>query len=80
MIEHLPSLIGAGISVFKIEGRMKSSYYVATVVKAYRHLIDSYLSKPNEYFCDEKWLGEIKKVSHRYFTTGFYFAKPGGQE
>jgi len=80
MIEHLPSLIEAGISVFKIEGRMKSSYYVATVVKAYRQLIDSYFSKPKEYFCDKKWLGEIKKVSHRYFTTGFYFAKPGGEE
>lgn len=80
MIEHLPSLIEAGISAFKIEGRMKSSYYVATVVKAYRHLIDSYFSKPKEYFYDEKWLDEIKKVSHRYFTTGFYFAKPGGKE
>ena len=80
MIEHLPSLIEAGISVFKIEGRMKSSYYVATVVKAYRHLIDSYFLKPKECFCDEKWLDEIKKVSHRYFTTGFYFAKPGGEE
>jgi len=80
MIEHLPLLIEAGISVFKIEGRMKSSYYVATVVKAYRHLIDSYFSKPKEYFGAEKWLDEIKKVSHRYFTTGFYFAKPGGEE
>jgi len=80
MIEHLPSLIEAGIFAFKIEGRMKSSYYVATVVKAYRHLIDSYLLKPDEYFCDEKWLDEIKKVSHRYFTTGFYFAKPSGKE
>jgi len=80
MIEHLPSLIEAGISAFKIEGRMKSSYYVATVVKAYRQLIDSYFSKPKEYFCDEKWLDEIKKVSHRYFTTGFYLAKPGGEE
>jgi len=80
MIEHLPSLIEAGISVFKIEGRMKSSYYVATVVKAYRHLIDSYFSKQKEYFDAEKWLDEIKKVSHRYFTTGFYFAKPGGEE
>ena len=80
MIEHIPSLIEAGISVFKIEGRMKSSYYVATVVKAYRHLIDSYFSKPKEYFGAEKWLDEIKKVSYRYFTTGFYFAKPGGKE
>jgi len=80
MIGHIPSLIESGISVFKIEGRMKSSYYIATVVKAYRQLIDSYLLKPNEYFCDEKWLDEIKKVSHRYFTTGFYFTKPGGEE
>ncbi|HZK12285.1 MAG TPA: peptidase U32 family protein, partial [Atribacterota bacterium] len=80
MIEHLPSLIKAGISAFKIEGRMKSSYYVATVVKAYRDLIDSYLLKPDEYFYDEKWLDEIKKVSYRYFTTGFYFTKPGGEE
>ena len=78
MIEHLPLLIKAGISAFKIEGRMKSSYYVATVVKAYRDLIDSYLLKPDESFYNEKWLDEIKKVSHRYFTTGFYFAKPGG--
>ena len=69
MIEHIPSLIEAGISVFKIEGRMKSSYYVATVVKAYRHLIDSYFSKPKEYFGAEKWLDEIKKVSYRYFTS-----------
>ncbi|HER25203.1 MAG TPA: U32 family peptidase [Candidatus Atribacteria bacterium] len=80
MIEHIPSLIKAGISAFKIEGRMKSSFYVATVVKAYRQLIDSYLSKPSEFSYDEKWSDEIKKVSHRYFTTGFYFSKPGGEE
>ncbi|MEA2103356.1 MAG: U32 family peptidase C-terminal domain-containing protein, partial [Candidatus Cloacimonadota bacterium] len=80
LIEHMPSLIEAGISAFKIEGRMKSSYYVATVVKAYRHLIDSYLTNPNEYYFDKKWLDEIKKVSNRNFTTGFYFAKPGGKE
>lgn len=80
LIEHLPSLIEAGISAFKIEGRMKSLYYVATVVKAYRHLIDSYLSKPEEYFFDEKWLDEVNKVSHRNFTSGFYFAKPEGEE
>ena len=80
MIEYLPLLIEAGISALKIEGRMKSSYYVATVAKAYRHLIDSYFSEPKEDFGAEKWLDEIKKVSHRYFTTGFFFAKPGGDE
>ena len=80
MIEYLPLLIEAGISALKIEGRMKSSYYVATVAKAYRHLIDSYFSEPKEDFGAEKWLDEIKKVSHRYFTTGFFFAKPGSKE
>ena len=80
MIEHIPSLIEAGISAFKIEGRMKSAYYVANVVKAYRHAIDSYLSNPDEYFFDEKWLSEVKKASHRCFTNGFYFAKPSGEE
>ena len=78
MIEHLPLLIDAGISAFKIEGRMKGSHYVATVVKAYRNLIDQYLLKPNEYSYDKKWFDEIKKVSHRHFTTGFYFGKPDG--
>ena len=73
MIEHLPLLIDAGVSAFKIEGRMKGSHYVATVVKTYRHLIDQYLLEPDKYIFDEKCLDEIKKVSHRDFTTGFYF-------
>lgn len=80
MIEHIPSLIEAGISALKIEGRMKSAYYVANVVKAYRHVIDSYLSNPDEYCFNEKWLSEVKKASHRRFTNGFYFAKPSGEE
>ena len=80
MIEHLPSLIEAGISVFKIEGRMKSAYYVANVVKAYRHAIDNYLSNPEGYSFDKKWLEEVKKASHRTFTNGFYFNKPSGDE
>jgi len=80
MIEHIPSLIDAGISAFKIEGRMKSAYYVANIVKAYRHVIDNYLSNPEGYRFDEKWLNEIKKTSNRCFTHGFYFNHPDGDE
>ncbi|EOD00122.1 peptidase U32 family protein [Caldisalinibacter kiritimatiensis] len=76
MIEHIPELIEAGIHSFKIEGRMKSAYYVATIVRAYRMLIDKYLDNPNDYVYNDKWLNEIKKASHRDFTTGFYFGKP----
>lgn len=80
MIEHLPNLIESGISSIKIEGRMKSPYYVATVVRSYRMALDKYYSDPDGYEYDEKWLNEIKKASHRDFTTGFYFGKPSGNE
>jgi len=80
MIEHLPLLIDAGISAFKIEGRMKGAYYVAAVVKAYRNQIDQYFLNPDKYIFDKKYLDEIKKVSNRNYTTGFYFGKPDGNE
>ncbi|MFA5576447.1 MAG: U32 family peptidase [Tissierellaceae bacterium] len=76
MIEHIPELIKTGIKSFKIEGRVKSSYYVATVIRSYRMAIDQYYKDPENYVFDEKYLDEIKKVSHRDFTTGFYFGKP----
>ncbi|MEY8415347.1 U32 family peptidase [Tissierella praeacuta] len=76
MIEYIPELINAGIKSFKIEGRVKSSYYVATVIRAYRMAIDEYYNDPDNYRFNEKWLKEIKKASHRDFTTGFYFGKP----
>jgi len=76
MIEYLPELIKSGIFSFKIEGRVKSSYYVATVIRAYRMAIDEYYKDPENYVYNDKWLAEIKKVSHRDFTTGFYFDKP----
>lgn len=80
MIEHLPDLIKAGVSSLKIEGRMKSSYYVATVVKAYRQALDTYYENPGRYVFDPAWLEEVSKASHRDFTTGFYLGKPGGNE
>lgn len=73
MIEDIDDLIESGIYSFKIEGRVKSSYYVATVIRSYRMAIDQYYKDPENYKYDEKWLKEIKKVSHRDFTKGFYY-------
>lgn len=80
MIEHIDKLIESGLSSLKIEGRVKSEFYVATVIAAYRRAIDSYTENPDGWKFDPKWLEELKKVSHRDYTTGFYFGKPGGTE
>ena len=76
MIEHIDDLIESGIYSFKVEGRVKSSYYVATVLRSYRMAIDEYYKNHENYKFDKRWLEEIKKVSHRDFTRGFYFDKP----
>ena len=80
MIEYIPELIQTGIGSFKIEGRVKSSYYVATVIRSYRAAIDEYLADPENYIFDPIWLDEIKKASYRDFTTGFYFDRPTGKD
>lgn len=76
MLRHIPELIDAGISSFKIEGRMKSVFYVASVVSAYRKAIDAYCSDPSSYEFNPRWFEDMCKASHREFTTGFYFHKP----
>lgn len=76
MIAHIPELVKSGLSSFKIEGRVKTSYYLATVVKAYREEIDRYFDDPENYKFDEKQFAELCKVSHRPYYTGFYFGKP----
>jgi putative protease len=76
MIAHIPELIESGIKSLKIEGRVKSEYYVATVVKAYREAIDSYYENGAGYRFDKRWLDEINKVSHREYSEGFYFGNP----
>ena len=76
MIEYVPELIKAGIDSFKIEGRVKNELYVATVISAYRKAIDSYFENPDNYETDKALLDELSKVSHRGYTTGFYFGKP----
>ena len=76
MIDRIPDLAEAGVYSLKIEGRMKSMYYVATVVTAYRAAIDAYLSDTENYVFDTKYYDELCKASHREFTHGFYYNKP----
>ena len=77
MIEHIPEMIAAGIDSFKIEGRMKTALYVATVARTYRKAIDDYLESEEKYRANMDWyLAEISKCTYRQFTTGFYFGKP----
>ena len=80
MLEYIPQLAEAGISSAKIEGRMKSVFYVATIVSAYRRAIDAYYDDPEGYRFDPEWMNELKKASHREFTTGFYFDKPTNED
>ncbi|WP_084054285.1 peptidase U32 family protein [Desulfonispora thiosulfatigenes] len=72
LIDQLDKLIEAGIDSFKIEGRMKSISYVATILRSYRKAIDSFFEK-NKYKVEDKWKEELDKISHRPYTTGFYF-------
>lgn len=73
-IEHIPELIEAGIDSFKIEGRMKSSYYTAVVTNTYKMAVDSYFSGNYEY--NPLWYRELESVSHREYNTGYYFTDP----
>lgn len=77
MIEHIPELVEAGIDSFKIEGRMKTALYVATVARTYRLAIDDYLKDP-EYYRSRIpfYKSEISKCTYRQYTTGFFFGKP----
>ncbi len=79
MIDHIPELVKSGIKSFKIEGRVKSSYYVATIIRAYRMAIDEYYRTKDDYEFDTKYRDEIEKTSFRAFTTGFYFGKPSNE-
>lgn len=71
LVEHLPALVDAGVDSLKIEGRMKSVYYVAAVTRVYRAALDHYLADPAGYRPDPRWRAELDKVSHRPYGTGF---------
>lgn len=80
MIEHIPELIDAGIDSLKIEGRMKTALYVATVARTYRKALDDYAEDPKLYRKIMPWyLDQISNCTYRQFTTGFYFGKPGDE-
>lgn len=77
MIGHIPEMADAGIDSFKIEGRMKTALYVATVARTYRKAIDDFFESEEKYRANMDWyLSEISKCTYRQFTTGFYFGKP----
>ena len=80
MIEHLPELIRSGVDSFKIEGRMKSVHYVATVVNAYRQAIDAYFADPVNYELKPEWLYEVQKAANRPLNTGFFFDTPDHED
>ncbi len=77
LIEHIPTLMESGIDSFKIEGRMKSAYYASVVTNAYRMAIDEYNKKGRDgYSFDKRWLSELESVSHREYSTGYFFDNP----
>lgn len=76
MIEHIPEMLATGVDSYKIEGRMKTALYVATVARTYRKAIDDYLESPEKYQANMPWYQEqISNCTYRQFTTGFFFGK-----
>lgn len=76
MLPYLPDLYDAGLSSLKIEGRMKSIHYVATVTKVYREALDAYEADPEHFTVRPEWLDELEKISHRPYTRGFSVSRP----
>jgi putative protease len=76
MIEYIPEMVDAGISSFKIEGRMKGINYLASTVKVYREAIDTYYKSPLTYEPQQEWIEELGKINHRGYSTGFYLGDP----
>ena len=81
MIEHIPELIDAGVSSLKIEGRAKTYYYTAVTTNAYRHAVDEYMAHSGGDYHLSPWIREeLEKISHREYSTGFYFGSEPGQQ
>lgn len=77
MIQYIPELVHAGVTAWKIEGRMKSPYYVASVTRVYREALDRFFTGPDNYTYDPRWLIELEKISHREYGTGFFSGNQG---
>ncbi len=80
MIDYLPDLARVGLDSLKIEGRIKSAYYVACVTNAYRMALDAYHTSPDTWQPNPNWREEVEKVSHRVYYTGFYYKEPIGEK
>ncbi|SDN54418.1 putative protease [Paenibacillus sp. yr247] len=80
MIEHIAEMIESGVDSFKIEGRMKSIHYVATVVNAYRQAIDAYFADPEHFELNPEWQDEIYKAANRPLNAGFFYEAPGHED
>ncbi len=76
LIRHIPLLVESGMESLKVEGRMKSEYYVATIARVYRAALDAYAADPEGYALDPAWLAELDAVSHRPYDEGFAFGYP----
>ena len=75
LIEYLPEIVASGVISLKIEGRMKSAYYVAVVTRTYRQALDALMQQKEKYKCRPEWINELTKISNRGYTTGFAFAE-----
>ena len=80
LMPHIKDVIESGVDSLKIEGRMKSVHYAASVTKAYRLAIDSYFADPENFTVKKEWMDELEKVSHRAYTTGFYYHQPDADD
>lgn len=80
LMPHIKDVIESGVDSLKIEGRMKSVHYAASVTKAYRLAIDNYFADPENFTVKQEWLDELEKVSHRAYTTGFYYHQPDADD
>lgn len=77
LIEYIPDIARTGIRAVKVEGRMKTIHYIALVIRAYRQAIDNYTKDPGEYRLDKGMLDDLKSVTHRQYTSGFFKGRPG---
>jgi putative protease len=75
LIEYLPEILASGVTSLKIEGRMKSAYYVAVVTRTYRQALDNLMQQKEKYTCRQQWIDELSKISNRGYTTGFAFSE-----
>ena len=80
MIEYIPQLVKSGVDSFKIEGRQRGLHYISTVARIYREAINLFLEDPDSYEFNQAWLDELRKLSPRGYTTGFYIQEPGADD